>query len=383
MTAVDAPAPDQRGESAVPHVEFEGVDKSYDGQTLVVKGLDLAIDRGEFLTLLGPSGSGKTTCLMMLAGFEATTAGTIRIGGRPIHDLPPHRRGIGMVFQNYALFPHMTVGGNLAFPLEVRGVEPALRRERVERALGLVQLEGLEDRRPAQLSGGQQQRVAIARALVFEPELVLMDEPLGALDRRLREEMQYEIRRIHSALGVTVVYVTHDQQEAMTLSDRVAVFHNGEIEQAAAPEVLYEEPERAFVARFIGENNRLDGVVVSEGDGVCDVDVGGQTIRAMSLGLCPPGARTTVVIRPERVAVSPVPGRYRNEVETRIDDMIFLGDHLRVRMTVGGNSDFIAKIPNVVGHGAVLPGDDVTVGWTALDCRALVPEELAEGEEEW
>ncbi|MDE2978671.1 MAG: ATP-binding cassette domain-containing protein, partial [Acidobacteriota bacterium] len=237
---MSVPAPDDRGESRVPHVEFVGVDKSYDGENLVVRGLDLAVERGEFLTLLGPSGSGKTTCLMMLAGFEAPTAGTIRIAGRPIQDLPPHRRGIGMVFQNYALFPHMTVGGNLAFPLEVRGVEPAPRRERVKRALSLVQLEGLEDRRPAQLSGGQQQRVAIARALVFEPEIVLMDEPLGALDRRLREEMQYEIRRIHSTLGVTVVYVTHDQQEAMTLSDRVAVFHNGVIEQAASPEVLYE-----------------------------------------------------------------------------------------------------------------------------------------------
>jgi putative spermidine/putrescine transport system ATP-binding protein len=380
---VSAPAPDDRGENRVPHVEFAGVDKSYDGKNLVVRGLDLAVERGEFLTLLGPSGSGKTTCLMMLAGFEAPTAGTIRIAGRPIQDLPPHRRGIGMVFQNYALFPHMTVGGNLAFPLEVRGVEPALRRERVRQALSLVQLEGLEDRRPAQLSGGQQQRVAIARALVFEPEIVLMDEPLGALDRRLREEMQYEIRRIHSTLGVTVVYVTHDQQEAMTLSDRVAVFHNGEIEQAASPEVLYEEPEKAFVARFIGENNRLDGVVVSEEDGVCEVDIGGQKVRAMSLGLCPPGARTTVVIRPERVAVAPPDGRYRNEIETRIDDMIFLGDHLRLHMTVGGSSDFIAKIPNVVGHGAVLPGDTVRIGWAALDCRALAPEELAEGEEEW
>ncbi len=374
---------DARGQGAVPHVEFDGVDKTYDGRNLVVRGLDLAVERGEFLTMLGPSGSGKTTCLMMLAGFEAPTAGSIRIDGRPIQNLPAHRRGIGMVFQNYALFPHMTVGGNLAFPLEVRGVDPKQRRERVRQALDLVQLEGLEDRRPAQLSGGQQQRVAIARALVFEPEIVLMDEPLGALDRRLREEMQYEIRRIHSALGVTVVYVTHDQQEAMTLSDRVAVFHNGVIEQAASPEVLYEEPERAFVARFIGENNRLEGVVVSDEDGVCEVDVDGRRVRAMSLGLCPPGARATVVIRPERVAVAPPPGRYRNEFETTIDDMIFLGDHLRVRMAVGGCSDFIAKIPNVVGHGAVLPGDTVTVGWAALDCRALAPEELPAGQEEW
>ena len=233
--------------------------------TPVVDGLDLQVRKGEFLTLLGPSGSGKTTCLMMLAGFEAPTAGSIRIRGRPIGDLPPRKRGIGMVFQNYALFPHLTVGQNLSFPLEVRG--SGCRRtfaNRVARALGLVRLEGYEDRKTTQLSGGQQQRVAIARALVFEPDLVLMDEPLGALDRRLREEMQYEIRRIQRTLGITCIYVTHDQQEAMVLSDRVAVFHDGRLQQIASPEGLYEEPMRNFVARFIGENNRLSGRI--EGD---------------------------------------------------------------------------------------------------------------------
>ena len=206
------------------YVEFEGVSKSFDGQTHVVRDLDLTIHKGEFLTLLGPSGSGKTTCLMMLAGFEAPTAGGIRIDGRLVNQVPPRQRGIGMVFQNYALFPHMTVGDNLSFPLEVRGFDALARHERVDRALDLVRLEGLGARQPNQLSGGQQQRVAIARALVFEPELVLMDEPLGALDRRLREELQYEIRRIHADLGVTVLYVTHDQNEAMVMSDRVAVF---------------------------------------------------------------------------------------------------------------------------------------------------------------
>ena len=184
-----------------PHVEFEHVSKSYDGRTLVVRDLNLSVGEGEFLTLLGPSGSGKTTCLMMLAGFEAPTSGTIRIDGRSVHDLPPRKRDIGVVFQNYALFPHMTVGGNLAFPLEVRGLDPEQIRERVRRALELVRLGGMEDRRPGKLSGGQQQRVAIARALVFEPRLVLMDEPLGALDRRLREEMQFEVRRIQRTLG--------------------------------------------------------------------------------------------------------------------------------------------------------------------------------------
>ncbi|MCY4057096.1 MAG: ATP-binding cassette domain-containing protein, partial [Gammaproteobacteria bacterium] len=237
--------------SAAPHVEYQNVQKSYDGQTLVVEDLNLAVQKGEFLTLLGPSGSGKTTCLMMLAGFEQTSAGTILVDGVSVQDLPPDKRGIGVVFQNYALFPHMTVGGNLSFPLEVRRLPPTERAERVRRALRLVQLEGFEDRRPGQLSGGQQQRVAIARALVFEPDLVLMDEPLGALDRRLREEMQFEIRRIQRELGVTVIYVTHDQQEAMVMSDRVAVFRDGRIEQVASPVMLQRQPGCAWVGHCI------------------------------------------------------------------------------------------------------------------------------------
>ena len=290
------------------HVEFEGVSKSYDGRTLVVEDLDLSVRKGEFVTLLGPSGSGKTTILMMLAGFQTPTSGIIRIDGRSVQDLPPRRRGIGMVFQNYALFPHMTVGQNLAFPLEVRGMAPERREERVDRALALVRLEGLADRWPGQLSGGQQQRVAIARALVFEPSLVLMDEPLGALDRSLREEMQYEIRRIHRQLGVTVVYVTHDQQEAMVMSDRIAVLKEGFIEQLAAPETLYEEPERAFVARFIGENNRLHGRVITVDEGLCDVETGRERIRALQIADCEPGDQVTLSIRPERVAVNPNPG---------------------------------------------------------------------------
>ena len=360
------------------YVEFERVSKSFDGRTLVVHDLDLQIRKGEFLTLLGPSGSGKTTCLMMLAGFETPTSGAIRIDGRPMHHVPPRRRGIGMVFQNYALFPHMTVGENLAFPLEVRGLDPERRRERVRRALQLVQLEGLEHRRPRQLSGGQQQRVAIARALVFEPDLVLMDEPLGALDRRLREELQYEIRRIHRDLGVTVLYVTHDQHEAMVLSDRVAVFRAGRIEQIASPEALYEEPTRSFVARFIGENNRLTGRVAAVDDEICEVDVEGDLVRALRIAPCVPGDATTLSIRPERVAVAPAAGLYTNEFEARIEDITFLGDHLRLRVTVCGRSDFIVKIPNIVGHGAVLEGDRIRIGWTPTDCRVLDPDDEEE-----
>ena len=207
-------------------VVFDRVQKSYDGLSLVVKDLNLHIKKGEFLTMLGPSGSGKTTCLLMLAGFETATHGEILLDGKPINNIPPHKRGIGMVFQNYALFPHMTVGENLSFPLEVRKISKNVREEKVIQALEMVQMTDFINRKPAQLSGGQQQRIALARSLVFNPDLVLMDEPLGALDKQLREHMQYEIKNLHKQLGVTVVYVTHDQSEALTMSDRVAVFND-------------------------------------------------------------------------------------------------------------------------------------------------------------
>ena len=356
---------------ADPHVEFEDIAKSYDGRVMAVQGLNLSVRRGEFLSLLGPSGSGKTTCLMMLAGFETPTAGAIRIDGRSVHALPPRKRGIGMVFQDYALFPHMTVEDNLAFPLDVRGIERDRRRELVDRALRLVRLEGFEKRRPSQLSGGQQQRVAIARALVFEPELVLMDEPLGALDRHLREELQYEIRRIHRTLGVTIVYVTHDQQEAMVMSDRIAVLRDGMVEQVAEPEALYEEPDRSFVARFIGENNRLHGRVAAIERDLCEVKVGGQVVTGLRVAECEPGDAVTLSIRPERVEIHPEEGRYTNEFSALIEHITFVGDHLRIRMETCGRPDFVAKIPNVLGQGAVLEGDRIRVGWTPTDCRVL------------
>ena len=365
MTTAKRPSNDD------PHVEFENIGKSYDGRVMAVQDFNLAVRRGEFLSLLGPSGSGKTTCLMMLAGFEAPTTGAIRIEGRSVHALPPRQRGIGMVFQDYALFPHMTVAQNLAFPLDVRGMSREESGDLVRRALQLVRLQGFEGRHPGQLSGGQQQRVAIARALVFEPDLVLMDEPLGALDRHLREEMQYEIRRIHRSLGVTIVYVTHDQQEAMVMSDRVAVLKDGRIEQVAPPESLYEEPERSFVARFIGENNRLHGRVLSIEKDICRVQVGENVVKAIRVAACEPGDATTLSIRPERVAVAPRPGLYTNEFDARIQDITFVGDHLRIRVEACGRKDIIAKIPNMVGHGAVLEGDEIRIGWTPTDCRVL------------
>ena len=355
------------------HVKFKNVNKSYDGQNLVVKNLDLTIRSGEFVTLLGPSGSGKTTILMMLAGFQSPTTGGIFLDERPIHDLPARKRGIGMVFQNYALFPHMTVGENLAFPLEVRRVDTKERRQRIERILHLVRLDGFANRRPSQLSGGQQQRVAIARALVFEPSLVLMDEPLGALDRNLRDEMQYEIRRIHQTLGVTVVYVTHDQQEAMVMSDRVAVLRDGIIEQIAVPEGLYEEPKTTFVAQFIGESNQLHGRVLSikDDDDVCEVETGGQVVQALKVAPCNVGDSVTLAIRPERIKINPETGSYTNEVHASVKDLTFLGNQLRIRLSTCGREDFIATIPNTVGHGGLVQGDSVLIGWTIVDCRAL------------
>jgi putative spermidine/putrescine transport system ATP-binding protein len=353
-------------------VRFDAVQKSYDGETLVVKNLNLNVARGEFLTMLGPSGSGKTTCLMMLAGFEPATHGEIYLDDQPINNVPPHKRGIGMVFQNYALFPHMTVAENLAFPLQVRKMDKSEVEARVAKALDMVQLGGFGGRRPAQLSGGQQQRVAVARALVFDPVLVLMDEPLGALDKQLREQMQYEIKHIHESLGVTVVYVTHDQSEALTMSNRVAVFEDGVIQQLAPPDALYERPDNAFVAQFIGENNTLMGTVRAIEGEVCVVDVdGGGEVKAKRVNVEAAGNRTTLSLRPERVEVDPPEGKYPNVYEARVEELIYLGDHIRTRASVCGHDDFVVKVPNASGHVHLKEGETVNFGWTIEDCRAL------------
>jgi putative spermidine/putrescine transport system ATP-binding protein len=354
-------------------VAFDRVQKSYDGQTLVVKDLNLAMPKGEFLTMLGPSGSGKTTCLMMLAGFETATHGEIRLGGRNINDVPPHKRGIGMVFQNYALFPHMSVAENLAFPLEVRKIGRAEREEKVARALDMVQMGAFGARRPAQLSGGQQQRVALARALVFEPELVLMDEPLGALDKQLREHMQFEIKHIADRLGITVVYVTHDQTEALTMSDRVAVFNDGRIQQLAPPDELYERPLNSFVARFIGENNALDGTVEQIRGDRCTVRLpDGQVIDARPVNVSRPGERTRVSIRPERVEFRPerLP-EGAHTLDAEVLEFTYMGDSFRTRMRVAGTDEFVMKCRNAVGQRRLAPGEHVRIGWLPEDCRAL------------
>jgi len=354
-----------------PFVRYQNVQKSYDGETLVVKNLNLDIEKGEFVTMLGPSGSGKTTCLMMLAGFETATHGEIMINGNPINNIPPHKRGIGMVFQNYALFPHMTVNENLAFPLSVRKFGKAETEEKVRKALDMVQMGAFGDRRPGQLSGGQQQRIALARALVFEPELVLMDEPLGALDKQLREHMQYEIKHIHENLEVTVVYVTHDQSEALTMSNRIAVFDDGVIQQLADPVMLYERPENAFVAQFIGENNKLNGTVAGITKGVAQVDLGEHgKIKATAVNVAK-GDRTTLSIRPERISFSKKKSASKVTMPAKIEELIYLGDHIRCRMTVAGNSEFVVKVPNASLSGDIKPGTSGYVGWETEDCRAL------------
>ncbi|MGR3571822.1 ABC transporter ATP-binding protein [Brevirhabdus sp.] len=354
-------------------VEFERVQKSYDGETLVVKDLNLSLAKGEFLTMLGPSGSGKTTCLMMLAGFETATHGEIRLDGKPINNIPPHKRGIGMVFQNYALFPHMTVAENLAFPLEVRKIGKAEREEKIKTALDRVQMGDFGGRRPAQLSGGQQQRIALARALVFEPELVLMDEPLGALDKQLRETLQFEITKLAHELGITVVYVTHDQTEALTMSDRVAVFEDGRIQQLAPPDELYEQPKNSFVAQFIGENNTLMGTVekIDAGTAVVRLD-NGELIDTVPVNVSQVGERTLVSIRPERVEFDK--SRLHPDAHTlkaEVLEFIYMGDIYRTRLRVAGNDDFIIKTRNAPDQKRLKPGEMIEIGWRHEDCRAL------------
>ena len=358
-----------------PLVRFENVQKSYDGRALVVRDLSLDVAPGEFLTLLGPSGSGKTTTLLMLAGFESPTGGEILLEGRPITRRPPHKRDIGMVFQNYALFPHMTVWQNVAFPLAIRGLPRPEIAERVAKALAVVKLVGLESRRPLQLSGGQQQRVALARAFVFNPRLVLLDEPLGALDKQLREQMQYELKQIHEALDVTMVYVTHDQSEALTMSDRIAVFSAGRLQQVGAPRTVYEQPANAFVAQFIGESNRLTGTVVEAEGGRRRVRIAeGCVIDALAVDAGGPGSATLVAIRPEHLVLAPASGSYANSLSARVEDLIYQGDTARVRLSVLGDRELVAKVPIRFADTSFKRGDSIAVAWQADDCRAFAPE---------
>lgn len=324
-----------------PLITFEGVQKTYDGVHLVVRDLNLEIRKGEFLSLLGPSGSGKTTTLMMLAGFETPTAGSILLNGQEITRTPPHKRHFGMVFQNYALFPHMTVAENIAYPLKVRKVPSSEREAKVKRALDMVQMGPMSGRYPSQLSGGQQQRVALARALVFDPQLVLMDEPLGALDKQLREHMQIELKALHRQLGITFVYVTHDQAEALTMSDRVAVFNEGVIQQIDTVDRLYEEPINRFVAGFVGDNTVLQGRMVDAESLTLE---SGIRLRGRPMQDCSPGQAVQASIRPERIVLAGE-SHDHNLLDSTLRDVIYFGDHLRLRCTVDGQPEISVKVP--------------------------------------
>ena len=348
-------------QSALP-IGISGIEKRFGGLS-VLHDLGLDVAAGEFLTLLGPSGSGKTTLLMILAGFVRANAGSIKVGGEEIIAMPPHKRNIGMVFQNYALFPHMNVFHNIAFPLKQRRVSAAETVERVERALDLVQLKGLGERRVDQLSGGQRQRVALARAIVFEPRIVLMDEPLSALDKSLREHMQIELRNLHRRLGMTTVYVTHDQREAITMSDRIAVMNAGRIEQIDQPEILYARPKTKFVAGFIGESNFIP---VESRDG--GVWYEGSKLRTATAA---PSGGHLMVVRPEKlrlIAGAEQPGEV-STLPATVGDVIYQGDSFVCYATLKDGrqvtlrdycrSDVLAKLP--------APGEPITLGIDAQD----------------
>ncbi|HEY9215847.1 MAG TPA: ABC transporter ATP-binding protein [Ancylobacter sp.] len=362
-----------------PCIRCDRVSKSF-GALRVVDDLFLDVAPGEFVSLLGPSGSGKTTLLMMIAGFEAPTEGGIWLDGRQIDQLPPYKRNMGVVFQNYALFPHMTVAENVAFPLQMRGMSRAEIQARVERALGMVQLAALKGRRPTQLSGGQQQRVALARALVFEPRVVLMDEPLGALDKRLREQMQLDIRDLHRRLGLTIIFVTHDQSEALTMSDRIAVFNKGRIEQIGTPHDIYDRPATRFVAEFIGETNLLEGTVErADASGTLVRLPNGQPVmvntmrgpgapmRAPGDVKHAPGELIHISVRPERIALGAGDAQV-NAFPARVIDRVYFGDHLRVQLDANGSS-LIAKAGRQGNSWD--PGMEVTASFAQDDCWVI------------
>ena len=355
-------------------VYFKDVVKSYDGTTIVVRKLNLSINEGEFVTLLGPSGSGKTTCLMMLAGFESVTEGDIFIDGKTINRIPPNKRNLGMVFQDYALFPHMTVGENLAFPLEVRKKSKNEIKEAIQNALSIVSLTGFENRRISQLSGGQKQRVAVSRALIFNPKIILMDEPLGALDKNLREELQIELKHLHESLGSTFIYVTHDQGEALTMSDRIAVFSDGVIQQYATPQDLWESPQNSFVASFIGENNQLPATVESVRNGICiaRLSSNGALVKAKAVKVSKKGQKTLLSVRPECIEVDMKRStKDSSRVKGKIKEIIYMGDHRKMRLDVEGNDKFIIRVSRKQIHRQLNVGDAVFVGWQAADCNAL------------
>ena len=364
-------------------LEVRNVSKRF-GAHLAVDDASFSAGEGEIVCLVGPSGCGKTTMLRMIAGFETPTAGGIRLGGREVSGLPAHRRNIGITFQNYALFPHMTVEANIAFGLRMRRIGRDESRARVANALSMVRLDGLEERFPSQLSGGQQQRVALARATVIEPVMLLLDEPLSNLDAKLREEMRVEIKEIQSRLKITTVFVTHDQEEALTISDRIAVMHAGRVIQEGSPVDIFERPRHSFVAGFIGQSNLLRGAFAGTVDGRAalrtdtGVELFGRTIRAME-----PGTPAIAVIRHSRVEVRPEggPGPDRpNAHRGRIELVNYLGESIQYVCTVGGAERIIASVTIAAAREVPLEtGVEIRISWQIEDCLLIEDASRLEG----
>jgi len=346
-------------------ISLQSLVKRY-GDVLAVDAISQEMPGGEFFTLLGPSGCGKTTTLRLIAGFEKLDSGAILLDGEDVSRRPPHKRRLNTVFQSYALFPHMTVTDNVAFGLRYQRVTKAERSRRVGEAMSMVQLSGLEARRPGQLSGGQQQRVALARALVLEPPVLLLDEPLGALDARLRVDLQVELKRIQETLGITFIYVTHDQDEALTMSDRVAVMRGGRIEQCGSPRALYEEPDTAFVANFLGASNLIPGRV----DGGGRLALGDFSLRATtSFGTS--GEEAIAMIRPERVRVEPQGASGENRLPGMVEEVVYLGFHQELRVRLASGALVRVDLPNDGTAVERSQGDAVSVHLPAECLRVL------------
>jgi putative spermidine/putrescine transport system ATP-binding protein len=345
-------------------IHLQGARKDY-GSNTVLKDVDLHIAPGEFMTLLGPSGSGKTTTLGLIAGFADLSAGSLEIDGKNVRSVPMHRRGIGVVFQNYALFPHMTVADNIAFPLRQRGVRRKDVAGQVEKALATVHMTGYETRYPAELSGGQQQRVAFARSIVFRPRVLLMDEPLGALDKKLRDSLQLEIRRIHSEVGSTFVYVTHDQDEALSMSDRVAVFNSGRVEQVGTPAELYEAPQTLFVGEFIGESTTLRGAVTRVNADTATV-AGVERWRTPLRGGFRDGDLVSLLVRPEHIRLlatdTPPASADTNRASVVVEDFIYVGAGYKCKFRLSDGSEGVARIPSAAGL-TVMVGQAACIEW--------------------
>lgn len=337
------------------------------GNTKAVDGISLDVLRGEFITLLGPSGSGKTTTLRMIAGFTEPTTGTIKLYGKNITDAAPEKRDIGMVFQNYALFPHMTAAENVAFPLQMRRISRKEIKAKVEHALDLVQLTGFGDRFPRQLSGGQQQRIAIARAVVFQPQLLLMDEPLGALDKKLREELQVEILDIRRRLNATILYVTHDQEEALAMSNRIAIFNKGRIVQIGSPKELYEFPSSLFTAKFMGESTIIEGKLEKDGTNLCLMNPNGKFLLSCEKGFklnLNVGDKAALVIRPERInIVSELENPLLNQVKATITEVRYFGSVRKYNLQLLDGTPAVIREGTDDEHSGKSVGDEVLISW--------------------